>query len=80
VKAYQHSRNKIFLIQYHLVWCPKRRKPVLVGKVEKRLEQVIYQVADAWGVKVLELAVNQTTSVCYIGLSNNTSPQDCEEN
>jgi putative transposase len=49
VKAYQHSRNKIFLIQYHLVWCPKRRKPVLVGKVEKRLEQVIYQVADAWG-------------------------------
>ena len=51
-----------------------------MGKVEKRLEQVIYQVADAWGVKILELAVNQTTSVCYIGLSNNTSPQDCEEN
>jgi len=49
VKAYQHSRNKVFLIQYRLVWCPKRRKPVLVGKVEKRLEQVIYQVADAWG-------------------------------
>jgi putative transposase len=49
VKAYQHSRNKVFLIQYRLVWCPKRRKPVLVGKVKERLEQVIYQVADAWG-------------------------------
>jgi len=58
VKAHQHSRNKVFLIQYHLVWCPKRRKPVLVGKVKERLEQVIYQVADELGIKVLELAIN----------------------
>jgi putative transposase len=58
VKAYQHSRNKVFLIQYHLVWCPKRRKPVLVGKVKERLEQIIYQVADELGIKILELAIN----------------------
>jgi putative transposase len=58
VKAYQHSRNKVFLIHYHLVWCPKRRKPVLVGKVKERLEQIIYQVADELGIKVLELAIN----------------------
>ncbi|NHV61168.1 MAG: IS200/IS605 family transposase [Candidatus Verstraetearchaeota archaeon] len=58
MKAHQHSRNKVFLIQYHLVWCPKRRKPVLVGKVKERLEQVIYQVADELGIKVLELAIN----------------------
>jgi putative transposase len=58
VKAYQHSRNKVFPIQYHLVWCPKRRKPVLVGKVKERLEQIIYQVADELGIKVLELAIN----------------------
>ena len=58
MKAYQHSRSKVFLIQYHLVWCSKRRKPVLVGKVKERLEQIIYQVADELGIKVLELAIN----------------------
>ena len=58
MKAYQRSRNKLFLIQYHLVWCPKRRKPVLVGEVKERLEQIIPQVADELGVKVLELAIN----------------------
>ena len=58
MKAYQRSRNKIFLIQYHLVWCPKRRKPVLVGEVKDRLEQIIYQVADELGIKVLEVAIN----------------------
>jgi putative transposase len=58
VKAYQHSGKRVFLIQYHLVWCPKRRKPVLVGKVKERLEQIIYQVADELGIKILELAIN----------------------
>jgi len=58
VKAYQHSRNKVFLIQYHLVWCPKRKKPVLVGKIKERLEQIIYQVADELGIKILELTIN----------------------
>ena len=58
MKAYQHSRNRVFLIQYHLVWCPKRRKPVLVGEVKERLEQIIHQVADELGIKVLELVIN----------------------
>jgi putative transposase len=58
VKTYQHSGKRVFLIHYHLVWCPKRRKPVLVGKVKERLEQIIYQVADELGIKVLELAIN----------------------
>jgi len=30
----------------------------LVGKVKERLEQIIYQVADELGIKVLELAIN----------------------
>ncbi|MEM3438050.1 MAG: IS200/IS605 family transposase [Nitrososphaerales archaeon] len=54
----QRSRKKVFLIQYDLVWCPKRRKPVLVGKVKERLEQIIYQVAEELGIEVLELAIN----------------------
>ena len=58
MSSYQHSRNKVYLIQYHLVWCPKRRKPVLVGKIKERLEQIIYEVADDLGIKVLKLAIN----------------------
>jgi putative transposase len=50
VETYQHSRSRIFLIQYQLVWCPKGRKPVLVGKVKERLEQIIRQVADELGI------------------------------
>jgi len=58
VEGYQRSRSKVFLIQYHLVWCSKRRKPVLVGEVKDRLEQILRQVADELGIKVLELSIN----------------------
>jgi len=30
----------------------------LVGRVKERLEQIIYHVADEFGIKVLELAIN----------------------
>jgi putative transposase len=30
---YQRDEHRIHLIVYHLIWCPKRRKAVLTGKV-----------------------------------------------
>jgi REP element-mobilizing transposase RayT len=50
VEAYQHLRSKVFLIQYQLVWSPKGRKPVLVGKVKERPKQIIRQVAGEFGI------------------------------
>jgi len=78
---YQHSRNKVYLIQYHLVWCPTRRKPVLVGKIKERLEQIIYEVADKLGIKILKLAINPD----YLHLFVSAYPtipvhNNCEEN
>ena len=32
---YKHSVKQIYLINYHLIWCPKRRKPILIGKVSE---------------------------------------------
>lgn len=54
---YKHSRNQVYLINYHLIWCPKRRKPVLVGKVKSRLEQIIKEVAKEKDVEILKLSI-----------------------
>lgn len=55
--GYKHSRNQVYLINCHLVWCPKRRKPVLVGGVKRRLEQILKEVAGESGVEILALEV-----------------------
>lgn len=55
---YQHSRNQVYLINYHLIWCPKRRKKVLVGEVKERLDKILRQVAQEKGVAILNLSIN----------------------
>lgn len=54
---YEHSRNQVYLMNYHLVWCPKRRRPVLTGKVAQRLKEIFTQVAEEKRVKILALEV-----------------------
>ncbi len=54
---YQHERHTVHLVVYHLIWCPKRRRKVLVGTIKERLEQLIREVAQEHGWAILELAI-----------------------
>lgn len=54
---YEHSRNQVYLLNYHLVWCPKRRRPILTGKVAQRLKELFAQVAQEKRVKILALEI-----------------------
>ncbi|KAB8143847.1 IS200/IS605 family transposase [Chloroflexia bacterium SDU3-3] len=40
-------------INYHLVWCPKYRCPVLVGKIQERLQGLLGEIAERWGIEVV---------------------------
>ncbi len=39
--AYQRDEHRVHRISYHLIWCPRRRKPVLVGPVAARCRELI---------------------------------------
>lgn len=55
--GYKRSRNQVYLINYHLIWCPKRRKPILTGKVKNRLEQLLNEVAIEKNTEILAMEV-----------------------
>lgn len=55
---YKQSEHQVYLLNYHLIWCPKRRKPVLVGDIKRRLEEIVRGVAGELGVEVLALEIN----------------------
>jgi putative transposase len=54
---YRHARNKVYLLNYHLVWCPKRRKKVLVGGIRQRLEELVREVCAEKGVDIVAMEV-----------------------
>jgi len=54
---YLRDEHRVHLVVYHLVWTPKRRKPVLVGNVAQRCREIIEQKCEEKGWRILELAV-----------------------
>lgn len=56
--GYRHSNHSVGLATVHLVWIPKRRRPVLKGDIRLRLAEVLESVAaeNEWIIKAKEIA------------------------
>ena len=54
---YRRDEHRVHLIVYHLIWCPKRRKPVLVGDVAKDCRTLIEAKCAEYGWTIEELAI-----------------------
>jgi putative transposase len=55
--AYQRDEHRVHLIGYHLIWCPRRRKPILTGAMAARCRELIEQKCQDKGWHILELAI-----------------------
>ena len=60
---YKSNNNIVYNCKYHVVWVSKYRRPVLTSKVEKRLKEIILEVADQIQVEVLEIEVGDLNHV-----------------
>ncbi|MGL5074966.1 MAG: IS200/IS605 family transposase [Waterburya sp.] len=60
MREYRHNNHSVGSATVHLVWIPKRRKPVLVGEIRFRLNQILNEVAteNKWIIKASEIAPN----------------------
>jgi putative transposase len=56
--GYRHNNHSVGLATIHLVWIPKRRKPVLRGDIKLRLATILASVASdkGWIIKAKEIA------------------------
>jgi putative transposase len=55
--AYKSKRNVYYSCKYHIVWCPKYRRKLLVEAVAERLAQIIREVCQEREVEVLSLEI-----------------------
>lgn len=54
---YKSNLNVVYSCKYHVIWCPKYRKSVLINGADSRLKQVIQEVATEYKCEILELEV-----------------------
>ena len=56
-KRWTHSNKSVYNVGYHLIWCTKYRRPVLVKKIEHRLLYLLKQKAKRIGVEIVECEI-----------------------
>jgi len=56
---YKSNRNIVYSCKYHIVWCPKYRRKVLIGDVEKRLKEIIQDIAKELSVEIIEMETDK---------------------
>lgn len=54
---YKSNNNVVYSCKYHVVWCSKYRRKVLVGDVESRLKELINQLCNDMQVELFEMEV-----------------------
>lgn len=56
-QEFRHDNTSVTLINYHFVWCPRRRRPILTGMIANRTNELIHKACVAIDVKVVALEV-----------------------
>lgn len=74
VGSYQHRNTCVHLLRYHFVFCPKRRRKVLIGKVRERLIELLNSKAVELGWEVIALEVMPDHVHLFIGTDPDSSP------
>lgn len=56
---YRTNNNIVYSCKYHIIWCPKYRRKVLVGAVETRLKELVYEISSELKVEVIEVETDK---------------------
>jgi len=56
-KEYNHVGHLIYSCQYHVIFCPKYRRPVLTNGVDIRFKEIVLEKQNLYGYIVLDMEV-----------------------
>ena len=63
------TRHAVYNINYHFVWCPKYRKPVLEGRVKTIVENTIKEICLERGWELIDLSIQPDHLHIFISVS-----------
>jgi len=69
-----HSNTTIYNLGYHIIWCPKYRRKVLVGDIEKRLRELLNEKASQIEVTIETLEIMPDHLHLFVKTSPTASP------
>ena len=65
-----------FLLQYHIIWCPKFRFNVLKNGIDESLKSILFKISDRYGNEIKEIEVMPDHIHIFISTKPTVAPSD----
>ena len=75
-EKYHSASHYKYLIQYHIIWCPKFRFSVLKGNVEDTLKQTLQKICNDYNYHIKSLEVMPDHIHIFIDVPQTVAPCD----
>jgi putative transposase len=75
-QSYKHTNTVVFLLNYHFVWCPARRRKILTGTVEKDLRKLLQSKAAELGCEILAMEIMPDHVHLFLNCPPTLAPSD----
>ena len=73
-KGYLSSKTSVHFVGYHFIWCPKYRRKVLVGDIQRKLKELIKEKVNKMNCKIVALEVMPDHIHMFIQANPRISP------
>ncbi len=72
-----HSKNHCkYLVQYHIIWCPKFRYSVLGADVDESLKEILHNICNKYGYIIKALEVMPDHIHIFVDCPHTVAPCD----
>lgn len=74
MNKWKRGNNTVYNVGYHLIWCPKYRRKVLVGEVESRLRELLINKAKELKINIEKMEIMPDHVYLFVKSSPTLSP------
>ena len=53
-KKYKSHNHRVYSCQYHVIFCPKYRRPVLIEEISQRLKEILLETGEMYDFEIIE--------------------------
>lgn len=57
MKRLKHNTTSVVNINYHIIWCTKHRRKILVDNIETKLKEILLEIAEECGCEIETMEV-----------------------
>ena len=58
-KEYHSSEHLVYNCHYHVIFCPKYKRGILVDKVSDRLKEICNEIATTYDFEIIEMETDK---------------------